>query len=492
MNASAKTSNKAARKWAEANPADAVRLALADEARLDRWGESSWPQVRELAAELKRWRAVYDYALGLTPELSEALAAVVKKTKTLKEKGEQRLELPEVHARALQAGLQWSIVGLQTAPPDRTLTEFRSAAGLYLYSPVWVRLDEKGESVVERWEQPGGNDPDRYLIEQLAKVSVNENCLSALAVVFTDQPTEVEPETRSDRIIPGPLALARETDSRVQKRLYSPAAHIAQQRDGAQLVLPGFREECIQGPCLPLELFELGGGQSVTPGRGGPAPVSLRLFVEAVLSVPVADRDGKPRIFEVAMRGLAQKLWPEARVQRRNFEALARAAQRLDSLWIPIPSKFSSQPDQCRVVLVTAVRLPEGGKGGDPGQLRFVVDLPLGSARGPIVSPRLNDWAGSAPAYRGLLNLAYRWHHPGKTRYPVRGGNHWLQTEEASRYDRITDDLLIETFYPVSAWKNRRRLVFAARRVLAALEEAGEVRVVQDRILPPKTISTDE
>ena len=194
-------------------------------------------------SELKRWRAVYDYALGLTPELSEALAAVVKKTKTLKEKGEQRLELPEVHARALQAGLQWSIVGLQTAPPDRTLTEFRSAAGLYLYSPVWVRLDEKGESVVERWEQPGGNDPDRYLIEQLAKVSVNENCLSALAVVFTDQPTEVEPETRSDRIIPGPLALARETDSRVQKRLYSPAAHIAQQRDGAQLVLPGFREE---------------------------------------------------------------------------------------------------------------------------------------------------------------------------------------------------------------------------------------------------------
>ena len=192
--------------------------------RLDRWGESSWPQVRELAAELKRWRAVYDYALGLTPELSEALAAVVKKTKTLKEKGEQRLELPEVHARALQAGLQWSIVGLQTAPPDRTLTEFRSAAGLYLYSPVWVRLDEKGESVVERWEQPGGNDPDRYLIEQLAKVSVNENCLSALAVVFTDQPTEVEPETRLDRIIPGPLALARETDSRVQKRLLLPGS----------------------------------------------------------------------------------------------------------------------------------------------------------------------------------------------------------------------------------------------------------------------------
>ena len=318
--------------------------------------------------------------------------------------------------------------------------------------------------------------------------------LPPLVRAWQRRPVEVEPEPRSDRIIPGPLAvIPKQHASRSQQRLFSTGYGVTRQ-PGEQLRL--FDLEKRRSPCFPIEAFELSGGKTVSAGRGGPAPVELRLFVEGVLSVRTADRTGRAVAIEATggMRGIAKKLWPKKRrIQKREYEALARAAAKLDALWIHLRDSQGRIRGGQRIVLVTHYAYPEGtGRGADPGRLRFVVDLPDGSDQGPVVSPTLNRWGNSAPAFRGLLNLAYRWHHPGKTRRPVRRGRHWVQVEDPSRYDRITDDLLVETFFPVSADRQKRKLIHRANRVLERLEKAGEMRVVDNRILPPKVTLTDE
>ena len=88
--------------------------------------------------------------------------------------------------------------------------------------------------------------------------------------------------------------------------------------------------------------------------------------------------------------------------------------------------------------------------------------------------------------HKGLLNLAYLWFDPGRTRFPVRGGKHWLQVEDPERYSTITNDLLIELFYPTSTNKQRKRLAFEARKSLAQLVKNGEARIVKGRLMPPE------
>ena len=81
--------------------------------------------------------------------------------------------------------------------------------------------------------------------------------------------------------------------------------------------------------------------------------------------------------------------------------------------------------------------------------------------------------------------MAYHWFEPGRTRRPVRGGKHWVQIENPERYEKVSDDLLIELFYPASAQKTRRTLASRARKELGCLEAAGEARIVKGRLLPP-------
>ena len=95
------------------------------------------------------------------------------------------------------------------------------------------------------------------------------------------------------------------------------------------------------------------------------------------------------------------------------------------------------------------------------------------TSRGPNGQPILID------------NLAYLWFYPGRTRFKVRGGKHWLQTEDPERYPTITDDLLIELFYPTSTVKQRKVLASRARQALEQLVEDGEARIVKGRLMPP-------
>ncbi len=99
-------------------------------------------------------------------------------------------------------------------------------------------------------------------------VSQHGHPLAPLVRSWHRRPISADPVRRVDRILPGSVAMIDSRDRR-SGRLFSPATH----RRGQQ-VLPGLGNE--------------------TPDRGGGhgAPLALRLFVEAVLCVPMDRRDG--------------------------------------------------------------------------------------------------------------------------------------------------------------------------------------------------------
>ena len=289
---------------------------------------------------------------------------------------------------------------------------------------------------------------------------------------------------RTDRILPARLAMVDHTDRRAGQ-LFTPAAH-AVERGGEGLKLPGFGLERTRiTPALPLALYDLGGGPSMERGHG--APLALRLWVESILAVGLTDRANPwPTVLEIPLRDLLRKLYPSARRPRPNeyWPRLMQAVEILDSTRIPWEDPETGKGGLQRIVNVSSI--PRG-----PGKLddavRVIVDLPPGSGKGPVVSPHLARYGvQSAPLYRGLLNLAYQWFDPGLTRRPVRGGKHWLQVADPKRYPTITDDLLIELFYPTSSQKARRNLASRARKNLDRLVKDGEARIVKGRLMPPK------
>ena len=71
-------------------------------------------------------------------------------------------------------------------------------------------------------------------------------------------------------------------------------------------------------PALPLALYDLGIGDAVER-RGHGAPLALRLWVESVLSVRMADRmRDRPVVMTVTLRDLLRRLYPSTDPARRD------------------------------------------------------------------------------------------------------------------------------------------------------------------------------
>ena len=176
--------------------------------------------------------------------------------------------------------------------------------------------------------------------------------------------------------------------------------------------------------------------------------LALRLWVESILAVGLNDRNrNQPIGLEVTLRDLLAKLLKS---------------------WTPPESPGRTpKPERAACSGSCNVSSIPRGPGALDDPVRIIVDLPPGSGVGPVVSPNLARYgAKSAPLYRSLLNLSYHWFEPGRTRIPVRGGKHWVQAKDPRRYAKVTDDLLVELFYPTSAQQAWRTLVSRAHKDL--------------------------
>ena len=227
----------------------------------------------------------------------------------------------------------------------------------------------------------------------------------------------VEPDRRSDGIFPASLAAVRTVapdpdTSRVPVALDAPA--LLGCAPGGSSWLPGVdgtSETGIVRPALPLLLFDGAGLASMTQGRG--APLALRLFVEAVLTVPRNQRSGVTRI-ALTLRDWRDWLWANGGV------SLAKAWPRFTRALFLVHNARIPWADTDGGGLWSAVRVvnvPRGAVCLDD-HVVFDVELPPGSDRGPWVNrPRLRLWGmHSAPAYRAMLGLATLWNTYGTTR----------------------------------------------------------------------------
>ena len=317
--------------------------------------------------------------------------------------------------------------------------------------------------------------------------------LAPLVGAWQARPLPVEPNRRlTGRVIPGRLAMADVSYN--HRLLFSPSAHAVYDSDGDQLVLPGFGRVDTPSPALPLALYELGAGPTRSPGRG--APLALRMFVESVLSVPMNDRErGQPVAVSVSLREFLGWLYPtRTPAPSEYWPRLMAAVEALDS-WdarIPLYDPHTQRNELRRVVSVSGI--PRGPKALDES-VRVVVDLPAGSGNGPQVSDNLRLWGvRSAPCYRLLINLAYQWHNPGVTKIPIGKGKsrHWVQANDPERYPLIRDEDLVSLAFPTTPGRSEQRWPSEAWGYVSRLEKAGELRVVDGKILPPLRGSSAE
>ena len=307
--------------------------------------------------------------------------------------------------------------------------------------------------------------------------------LAPLVRAWHSRPYYVVPNQRTTgRIIPAKLAQAEPSSDSRAGRLFSLAAHSP---DG-QLILPGFATETI-GPALPLVLYDLGNGPSSTSRA---APLALRVFIEALLAVPQAERGtGRPVAYEVSLREFLDWFWPDrSPTPSEYWPTLNAAREALFKCLIPLVDPDTGRGQLRQIVNIGAI--PRGTRAMDDA-VRVVVDLPRDSQNGPQIPDSLRFWGNrSAPAYRALINLAFHWHNPGRN--PYRGprrrdgqGHIWLQAQASDHFPMLSDQQIIELCYPTSANNTRRKLLQRARQTIAKLEEAGELRIVDDKILPP-------
>lgn len=218
-------------------------------------------------------------------------------------------------------------------------------------------------------------------------------------------------------------------------------------------------------PALPIVLWDR--AVEAKPGRG--APYGLRLWVEAILSVPVSERSGT-RTISIPFGQMVKALFN--RYRRDQFPALSAAFRTVHNMGIA----YGARGAESVWVPVVVRNRPErwDAYGSD---VVFEVKLPPGSGSGPLVyKPYLREIGRhSAPGYRAKLGVCYLW-----DRYGANNGRFIQATiPRLARNDQgelVGSDgevLLTKQNQPISQYmigkgKNRR-----LRSDVVALDEQG-------------------
>ena len=217
-----------------------------------------------------------------------------------------------------------------------------------------------------------------------------------LSVLADARSTVCEADVRAVRCLPRFSAVS-ESDARML-----PGFEVGGLPPVRDATLPGF-EVAASVPSWLLAIFDQAGGATEARGRG--APWTLRLFVGALLSLPVELRNNAPHHMPLTTGQLQRWLLPGGWDRRpAAFERLCRALKDLDRLRVPVPIAGTSG---ISLRVVDALALPNAYDRGR-GRVVLRVSIPGGAARGARVDwSRLTRYgAMSAPNYRAYLSVA--------------------------------------------------------------------------------------
>jgi len=308
--------------------------------------------------------------------------------------------------------------------------------------------------------------------------------LKALVSAYRRRPRPASPAPEGKRrILTGRVYHAEESDPRVPK-LYSPATHTLS--DG-KAIIPGFQRDGGPPLAIPLELWH-GIGGKIEFGNGRGWPLSLRLFVGALLYSRREDRHGLYVLdLHLPLREVKRMVYPNSRRSDKEFwPAFNAAVEQLERApRIPVYDSRYEAVLLRRLVSVPAI--PNSPRDLDsPVIIR--IDLPQGSENGPMIDKDILATASKdAPGACLLLNLAAYWYKPGQTHRPAGRraggqGTFWAQSPDPGNYPYLTWPQWAELAFPTSEIENPKDRVYRVKRLLKEYQAARKVGdVVSDR-----------
>ena len=319
--------------------------------------------------------------------------------------------------------------------------------------------------------------------------------LAPLIHAWHNRPAEVPPvrdangDLRRDTIVP---RLAMRGSGSKTDRLYLIPAHICADGD-SQLPLLGLADprSASRMPVLPVHLYDLGVKAGEQKGGGRGAPIPARMLVKLAAAPSTSVRHSERFVtYDVTLRDLRDAMYPPERLDGRQ-----RQPPPVSRLWPRVREAIRIINQDARIPILD----PKTGTGRYHHLLRIdenfgritldtpinvVLDIPPEVKGGVQLPVRLDQWgAESAPAYRALIGLSFLWHEPGRTHAPKNG--RWMRKTGPDPYDPLTDDDAVALAFPSNVTANPSQLRRRAWEALDKLEEHGELRIDERRILPP-------
>ena len=317
--------------------------------------------------------------------------------------------------------------------------------------------------------------------------------LAPLIAAWQSGPLEVQAvrdaigRLRRDTLVPR-IAMRTRRSSRTDRLYLEPA-----DGDGGRGVQPGFKEGHVTSriPVLPINLYDLGVQAGEARGGHGAAPIPARMLVKLSAAPSAFVRHGTRFVtYQVMLRDLRNALYPPERL-----DGSTRKPPNVGRMWPRIVAAIRTINQDAQIPILDSksgyghyhqlLRISENfGRIDLDMPIHVILDIPPEVEGGVQLPKRLDQWgAESAPAYRALIGLSFLWHEPGRTHAPK--GGRWLRRTGLDPYDPLSDNDVIALVFPSSRHTNRRLLVRRAWDALGLLEEYGELRLEDRRLLPP-------
>ena len=255
-------------------------------------------------------------------------------------------------------------------------------------------------------------------------------------------PVQVTPETRKDKRL---LAVLPPTPERKRGMLFG---GLTNERRDPQLPLFPDLAQPIRKSVAILDLADASGVPVMSKGRGAPLP--LRLFIRAGLSVKPQDRRHSSCRFAVTVEELKDGLFPNGWRARRDWPRIKQALNEASDYTFT-----DAGGGRCKMLALWRLPFDKNGHGLPDLKDHVVLEIafPEGMTTGPEVDlPALGKLSVESGArfraYIAAMSLDWK---PGLTRRPVPGSS------ERYGWSRKLAD------YPVLTRADRRRLAFGEK-----------------------------